>query len=109
MRPLRKMVFQMFHLKNKKLQNTQTWHGNRMMRSVEERASLEPRMSVSLRILVVEDEHILADNVKSYLARRSHDVRIGGDGRRAMEMVESFTPYVVVLVYGLPSGNGLQV
>jgi DNA-binding response OmpR family regulator len=66
-------------------------------------------MPLAHRILVVEDEHVLAENVRSYLARRSPDVRVAGDGRRAMEMVESFTPDVVVLDYGLPGKNGLQI
>jgi DNA-binding response OmpR family regulator len=66
-------------------------------------------MSLSHRILVVEDEHLLAENVRTYLARRSTDVRVAGDGCRAMEMVESFTPDVVVLDYGLPGKNGLQI
>jgi DNA-binding response OmpR family regulator len=68
----------------------------------------EFEVSMTHRILVVEDEHVLAENVKTYLARRSPDVRIAADGRRAMEMVESFTPDVVVLDYGLPGENGLQ-
>lgn len=65
-------------------------------------------MSVTHRILVVEDERVLAENVKTYLARRSPDVRIAADGPRAMEIIESFTPDVVVLDYGLPGENGLQ-
>jgi DNA-binding response OmpR family regulator len=65
-------------------------------------------VSVTQRILVVEDERVLAENVKTYLARRSPDVRIAADGRRAMEIVESFNPDVVVLDYGLPGENGLQ-
>jgi DNA-binding response OmpR family regulator len=65
-------------------------------------------VSVTHRILVVEDERVLAENVKSYLARHSPDVRIAADGRRAMEIIETFTPDVVVLDYGLPGGNGLQ-
>jgi len=63
---------------------------------------------VTQRILVVEDERILAENVKTFLARRSPDVRIATDGRRAMQIIESFTPDVVVLDYGLPGENGLQ-
>ena len=66
-------------------------------------------MSVTHRILVVDDEHVLAENVKTYLARCSPDVRIAADGRRAMEIVESFTPDVVVLDYGLIGENGLQL
>lgn len=65
-------------------------------------------MPVTHRILVVEDECVLAENVRTYLARRSPDVRIAADGRRAMEMVETFAPDVIVLDYGLPGENGLQ-
>jgi DNA-binding response OmpR family regulator len=65
-------------------------------------------VSATHRILVVEDEHVLAENVKTYLARRSPEVRIATDGRRAMEIVESFRPDVVVLDYGLPGANGLK-
>ena len=65
-------------------------------------------MSVTHRILVVEDERVLAENVKTYLARHSPDVRIAVDGHHAMEIIESFMPDVVVLDYGLPGGNGLQ-
>jgi DNA-binding response OmpR family regulator len=66
-------------------------------------------MSLAHRILVVEDEPVLAQNVKTYLGRRSPDVRIAGDGRQAMEMIASFRPDVVVLDYGLPGENGLQI
>lgn len=66
-------------------------------------------MSVAHRILLVEDEHVLAENVKTFLARRSSDVRIAANGRSAMEMIESFAPDVVVLDYGLLGENGLQV
>jgi CheY-like chemotaxis protein len=60
------------------------------------------------RILVVENEYVLAQNVKTYLSRRCPDVRIAADGRSAIEMVASFSPDVVVLDYGLPWKNGLQ-
>ena len=66
-------------------------------------------MSAAPRILVVEDEQVLAENVKKFLARRSSDVRIASDGRCAMHMIESFSPDVVVLDYGLPDSNGLQI
>jgi len=61
------------------------------------------------RILVVEDEDVLAQNVKSYLGRRSSDVRVAADGRRAMELLESFAPDVLVLDFNLPGENGLQI
>ena len=65
-------------------------------------------MQVAPRILVVEDEYVLAQNLRAYLGRRSPEVRIAPDGERALEMIESFTPDIVVLDYGLPRINGLQ-
>jgi DNA-binding response OmpR family regulator len=66
-------------------------------------------VSLAHRILVVEDEQVLAQNVKAYLGRHAADVRIARDGRHAIEMIASFTPDVVVLGYGLPGENGLQI
>lgn len=66
-------------------------------------------MKLAQRILVIEDEHVLAQNVKTYLGRRFPDVRIAADGRRAMEINASFVPDVVVLDYNLPGDNGLQI
>lgn len=61
------------------------------------------------RILVVDDECVLAQNVKTFLDRRFPDVRVANDGRRAMALMASFNPDVVVLDYELPGENGLQV
>jgi CheY-like chemotaxis protein len=66
-------------------------------------------MPLTQRILVVEDEHVLAQNVKSFLGRQFSDVRIAADGPHALEMFASFTPDVVVLDYNLPGENGLQI
>lgn len=65
-------------------------------------------MSLVHRILILEDEHVLAENMKAFLDRRSPDVRIAENRRCAMRILSSFTPDVVVLDYGLPEGNGLQ-
>jgi DNA-binding response OmpR family regulator len=60
------------------------------------------------RILIVEDEEILADNLKMFLGRRSPDVRIAHDAETAMEMLKSFTPDLVVLDFALPGIDGLR-
>jgi two-component system response regulator AtoC len=65
-------------------------------------------VSLTQRILVVEDEHVLAQNVKTYLGRKCSDVRVAVNGRHAMEMIASFAPDVVVLDYNLPGENGLE-
>ena len=66
-------------------------------------------MSMPPRILVVDDERVLAQNVKSFLDRRFPEVRVANDGQRAMSLMSSFNPDVVVLDYELPGENGLQV
>lgn len=60
------------------------------------------------RILIVEDEEILADNLKVYLGRRTPDVRIAPDAETAMEMLKTFSPDLVVLDYALPGIDGLR-
>jgi CheY-like chemotaxis protein len=77
---------------------------------IQERTTLkEHLMSLTNKVLIVEDEQVLAQNVKTYLDRRFADVRIAADGVHAMEMFISFEPDVVVLDYGLPGENGLQI
>jgi len=66
-------------------------------------------MPMPNRILIVEDEKVLAENFKTYLDRYFPNVRIAADGKCAMEMVGAFEPDVVVLDYGLPGKNGLQI
>jgi DNA-binding response OmpR family regulator len=67
-------------------------------------------MSPTTKILIVEDEAILAENMKSYLNRSSpnENVQIANDAYDALEALESFTPDVVLLDYGLPGLDGLQ-
>lgn len=60
------------------------------------------------RILIVEDEDVLAENLKDFLGRYSPDVRTAPDGEQALEMLNWFTPDVVVMDYGLPGIDGLD-
>ncbi len=65
-------------------------------------------MSPTTKILIVEDENILAENLKSFLNRSSPNVRIAADAISAVEILQDFTPDVVLLDYGLPGMDGLQ-
>ncbi|GEM_PF-1013338 len=60
------------------------------------------------RILIVEDEGLLAENLKTFLGRRSPEVRIAPDGERALELLKTFTPEVVVMDLALPGIDGLE-
>jgi DNA-binding response OmpR family regulator len=65
-------------------------------------------MLPNTKILIVEDEDILAENLKSFLTRRSPNVKIAGDAITAIEVLQDFTPDLVLLDYGLPGMDGLQ-
>jgi DNA-binding response OmpR family regulator len=61
------------------------------------------------RVLVVEDERMVADVVERYLRRDGHDVRTVGDGLAAVEAFERFAPDLVVLDVMLPGIDGFEV
>lgn len=59
-------------------------------------------------ILIVEDEQILAENIKEFLGRRVPNVRLVSDGEGAVKILDTFTPDAVVMDYRLPGMNGLD-
>lgn len=61
------------------------------------------------RVLVVEDEQLLADLVGDYLRREGFSVEQVGDGAAALERARAFRPDVVVLDLGLPVLDGVEV
>ncbi|MFJ3487502.1 response regulator [Pseudomonas sp. NPDC090202] len=61
------------------------------------------------KVLVVEDEQILAQNLQSYLEAKSLDVRVANDGAGAIDLAQGFGPDVVVLDFRLPDMEGFQV
>ncbi|MBI4292017.1 MAG: response regulator [Betaproteobacteria bacterium] len=71
-------------------------------------AGANANASMPMRILIVDDEHVLAKNLETYLSRSALEVRTVGNGEEAIEMLESFTPDALILDYGLPGINGLQ-
>lgn len=66
-------------------------------------------MSASRRVLIVEDEDILAENLQAYLQRASCEARVASDGASALRTLEGFSPDVLVLDYRLPDMSGFQV
>lgn len=61
------------------------------------------------RVLVVEDEQILAQNLKAFLEAKGLDVRVAHDGTKAISLAEGFAAEVVVLDFRLPDMEGFQV
>lgn len=65
--------------------------------------------SQACRVLVVEDETTLAENIGAYLAALGGEVRIAGDGTSAITQCCNFEPDVLVLDYSLPDMSGFEV
>jgi DNA-binding response OmpR family regulator len=61
------------------------------------------------RILVVEDEPMVAEVVERYLRRDGHSVRVVDNGAAALDAFEQFQPDLIVLDVMLPGMDGLEV
>lgn len=66
-------------------------------------------MATGKKVLIVEDEVMLADNLKSHLEHGSFVARIAADGASAIRMAGEFRPEVVVIDFRLPDMSGFQV
>ncbi|VVM44429.1 Regulator of RpoS [Pseudomonas fluorescens] len=61
------------------------------------------------KVLVVEDEQLLAQNLKDYLEAQGLDVRMAHDGATGIGLAERFAPDVMVFDYRLPDREGFEV
>jgi two-component system response regulator MprA len=66
-------------------------------------------MERSPRVLVVEDDADIAGVLRRSLGMDGYDVRIAGDGERALQEAGLFEPDAVVLDLGLPTLDGVEV
>jgi two-component system response regulator AtoC len=60
-------------------------------------------------VLIIEDEPIVAKNIKAYLSRYGYESMLATSGEEGLAAMNSFQPGVVLLDYNLPNMNGLQV
>jgi CheY-like chemotaxis protein len=69
-----------------------------------------PRSAESplLKILVVDDNADAANSLALLLQSHGHEVRTARDGRRAVELAESFRPEVILMDLAMPELDGLQ-
>jgi DNA-binding response OmpR family regulator len=60
-------------------------------------------------VLLVEDDHDIAEPLTRALAREGYDVSVAGEGRVALESVLDSPPDLIILDVGLPGMDGLEV
>lgn len=61
------------------------------------------------RVLIVEDEEILAANIQTHIQRKGWEARIAPTGKHAVSSLGDFVPRVILLDYHLPDMNGFQI
>jgi nitrogen-specific signal transduction histidine kinase/CheY-like chemotaxis protein len=66
-------------------------------------------ISIGRRILLVEDDELVADGISQLLAMSGHTVDVAHNGATALVAVDQFEPDVVVLDVGLPDMSGVEV
>ncbi len=62
-----------------------------------------------LRILIVDDNHDIAELTAEALAALGHEVRVEFDGAAALQLVEHFHPDIALLDIGLPEMDGYEL
>ena len=60
-------------------------------------------------ILVVEDDRNISDLIQMYLVKEGFDVRIAGDGGKAIEEFQKEVPDLILLDIMLPGADGFSV
>ena len=64
---------------------------------------------MSKSVLIVEDDEILANNIRVYLDRDGWEVSVAASVETALTILETLRPDVVVTDYMLPGKNGLDL
>jgi DNA-binding response OmpR family regulator len=62
-----------------------------------------------VRVLVVEDDQEIAQVLQRSLRMEGYDVKLTGDGARALDDTQAFLPDLIVLDLGLPGMDGIEV
>ncbi len=60
-------------------------------------------------ILIVDDDEALSELIRSFLTSNGFDVRVVGDGAKAVGLIEAEPPRLIVLDLMLPGIDGLSV
>src|SRR4030067_2916131 len=61
------------------------------------------------RVVVVEDEPMVAEVVERYLRRDGYEVKMAADGLEALRLFQGWVPDLVILDLMLPQMDGLEV
>ncbi len=60
-------------------------------------------------ILIIEDEKLIADWLKTYFEKADYAVQMAYDGRKGLKMARELAPDLIILDLGLPSIDGISI
>ena len=66
-------------------------------------------MATKQKILIVDDDNIIAELVELYLTKECFETKIVNDGESALSAVDTFQPNLILLDLMLPGIDGYQV
>src|SRR6185369_1965679 len=61
------------------------------------------------KVLIIEDEEVLAENLQTHFQRCGWDARIACNGKLAVIAADEFLPELILLDFHLPDMNGFEV
>lgn len=61
------------------------------------------------KILIVEDEENISDILSYSLTKEGYETKIADTGKKALELISSFKPNLIILDLMLPDMNGLDI
>src|SRR5580658_1238328 len=64
---------------------------------------------VAIKVLIVEDDPNIVDLIRSNLVVRGFDTVVSTDGRRALQLLETEQPDIVLLDLMLPDADGFEL
>jgi len=62
-----------------------------------------------LKLLIIEDEQVLVDSIKTYLTEEGNICEVANDIKSATEKISLYEYDVIILDIGLPDGTGLEI
>jgi PAS domain S-box-containing protein len=74
-----------------------------------EAAKRATRPPEAQRVLIVDDQRIIADSLARLLCKKGHEVRTANDGPTALEQAADFCPSVVLADINLPGMDGFEL
>lgn len=66
-------------------------------------------MAAKTKILIVDDDNIIAELISLYMTKECYDTKIVNDGESVMNAVKEFEPNLILLDIMLPGMDGYQV